>query len=270
MPDWVISSETPENYARYLVPAVFNTWATEVIQHVQARPGDSVLDVACGTGVAAFELAPMVGPEGRVVGIDLDASMLAIAERVRAERALNNVTFREMSVLEMKYNDGVFDKVVCQHALMFFDDKVHALREMYRVLSHGGKMVITVWGNRMHTPHEAAMADAFRACLPKVPPFFDTLFSLEERSDVEQLLRDAGIKQHAIIERVQRTALFPSDDEYWQGMALGRPIAGMVNALPPDLVNNIKAETLKRIAPYKSPTGYVFPMEAFVIMVVKP
>ena len=273
MPDWVIDSEAlarAENYARYLVPAVFQTWANETLEHVQARPGDTVLDVACGTGVTAFELAPLVGAEGRVVGIDIDTTMLSIAEQIREAREIKNVTLREMSATDLAFSDGVFDRVVCQHAFMFFDDKPRALHEMFRVLSHGGRLVFTVWGERMKIPHESAMADAARACLPQEPPFFGTLFNLGEHGAVERVLRDADIKQYAIVERVQRTAVFASDEVYWLGMAYGRPIASLLATLPPVVVSGIRAETLKRIYPYKAPQGYIFPMEAVVVTVVKP
>lgn len=273
MPDWATSTDTvtmAENYARYLVPAVFNTWTTETLQHLQARPEDNVLDVACGTGVVSFEIAQLVGAYGKVVGIDTDPGMLTIAERIRKGRGTNNLVFRQMDGNAIKYADGVFDRIVCQHALMFFDDKPRALREMFRVLSRGGSMVVTAWGSRMGTPHEALLADAFRAHLPEEPTFFETLFSLGERGDMEAALRDAGLKSHCIVERVQRTAMFTSSDSYWQGMVYGRPLVGLVESLPEHVRNAIHIEVISRMSAYKARSGYISPMEAVIAKITKP
>src|SRR3712207_2316717 len=106
MPDWATGIDTvtlAENYARFLVPAVFNTLTTETLQHLQARPEDNVLDVACGTGVVTFEAAQLVGPHAKVVGIDTDPGMLTIAERIRKGRGLNNIAFRQMDANAIKY-----------------------------------------------------------------------------------------------------------------------------------------------------------------------
>ena len=90
MPDWETGADAAaiaENYARYLLPAFFTTLASETLKHAQVRPGDTALDVACGTGVVTFEVAQLVGELGRAVGVDIDPTMLAIAERIRTSRA---------------------------------------------------------------------------------------------------------------------------------------------------------------------------------------
>jgi ubiquinone/menaquinone biosynthesis C-methylase UbiE len=273
MPDWIVGTDPAamaENYARYLVPAVFNTWTSETLQHLQARPEDNVLDVASGTGVTTFEVSRLIGPYGKVVGIDTDPGMLEIAERIRRARDLNNITFRQMDAHAIKYADAVFDRVVCQHALMFFDNQVGALREMFRVLAHGGRMVVTTWGSRMAAPHEALLAEAFHAYLPQEPSFFQTLFSLGERGDMERVLRDAGLRPHALVERVQRMANFTSSDSYWQGMVMGRPLCTLIESLPETVRNSIKLDAINRLYPYKSRSGYITPMEAVIVTITKP
>jgi ubiquinone/menaquinone biosynthesis C-methylase UbiE len=273
MPDWPVdvnSAAMAENYARYLVPSVLSVWAIETLQHTQARPNDTVLDVACGTGVVAFDMAQLVGPYGRVVGIDNDPGMLAIAERIRRARDMNQVQLREMDAHSLKYPDGVFDHVVCQHALMYFDDRPKAIREMMRVLSHSGRMVITAWGSRANTPHEAILGDVFRAIVPVESSYFDTVFSVGERGQMETILREAGVKSIAVIERVQRTAIFPSAEAYWQGVVLGRPIANLINSLPEATAAAIKNEVFSRIRPFKDQQRYIFPMEGVIVAITKP
>ena len=77
-----ISLAAAETYEAMFVPALFGEWAAHTVEAADLEPGQSVLDVACGTGVVARAAADVVGP-ARVVGIDLNDSMLAVARRSR-------------------------------------------------------------------------------------------------------------------------------------------------------------------------------------------
>jgi arsenite methyltransferase len=104
--------------------------------------GDSVLDVGCGAGVDTLIAAMMVGPEGRAVGIDLVPEMLERAKRNLAEIPLNNVEFLESSAESLKFADETFDAVVSNGAINLIPDKAKALREIFRVLKFGGRLMI--------------------------------------------------------------------------------------------------------------------------------
>ena len=129
---------------------------------------------------------------------------------------------------------------------------------------------MTAWSHRSATPHESTLAEAFHAVLGEEPPLFATLFDLGERGDMESLLREAGVKDHALIERVQRMAIFPSPESYWQGMVFGRPLAPLARSLTEQQLTAIKADTLNRMEPYKAKKGYISPMEAVIVTITKP
>lgn len=134
-----IPIETAEIYEERFVPALFADWAPHVVGMADLVPGQSVLDVACGTGIVARTAAERVGPDGRVVGVDLNQAMLTVADRVCA-----GVELRRADVTALPFGDGSFDAVLCQMALMFFPDRNAAIGEMGRVLSPGGTLVIMV------------------------------------------------------------------------------------------------------------------------------
>jgi ubiquinone/menaquinone biosynthesis C-methylase UbiE len=79
---WQLAGSAPEVYERYLVPALFGPWAPVLIDAAALRPGDRVLDLACGTGVVARQAKSQVGATGAVTGVDLNPGMLAIARSV--------------------------------------------------------------------------------------------------------------------------------------------------------------------------------------------
>ena len=127
---WQVAGSAPENYERYLVPAIFGPFATDLVELSAIQPGERVLDVACGPGVVARLAAEVVGATGRVVGVDLNAGMLAVARTLPLARGAP-VEWREDDAAALQLPDGGFDVVLCQQGLQVFPDRPAALREKY-------------------------------------------------------------------------------------------------------------------------------------------
>lgn len=106
------------------------------------RPGEKVVDVGSGAGIDALIAAKMVGPEGRVVGVDMTAAMLETARKAADEAGLDNVEFREGLMEDLPVEDGWADVVISNGVLNLTPDKPRALAEMHRVLAPGGRLQI--------------------------------------------------------------------------------------------------------------------------------
>ena len=117
-----------EIYESFFVPALSAPWAEDLLRRTAPRPGERVLDVACGTGIVARRVAPRVGPTGRVVGVDPNLGMLAVARAAAAAEGVS-IEWREGRAEALPVEDAAFDLVCCQVALMFFEDRAAALRE---------------------------------------------------------------------------------------------------------------------------------------------
>jgi ubiquinone/menaquinone biosynthesis C-methylase UbiE len=145
---WQVVGNAAETYERALVPAVFAAWAPFVVALAGPRPGERVLDVACGTGVVARLAAQRVGRAGKVVGLDLNPGMLAVAASATANEPTTSasLTWQEASATKMPFPDAAFDIVYCQLGLQFFPDRPAALHEMYRVLAPGGRLGLMCGG----------------------------------------------------------------------------------------------------------------------------
>lgn len=125
------------------------------------RPGDAVLDLGCGAGFDALVAAQLVGPAGRVVGIDLSPEMLAVAEAGRAEVGFSRVEFRAAAVEALPFPDASFDVALSNGVLNLVPDKPAALREIFRVLRPGGRLQacdISLVGERL-PPDKAPWSD---------------------------------------------------------------------------------------------------------------
>ena len=131
----------------------------QLMKSSQISRGQTVLDVATGTGQPALTIAKkIVGPTGRVIGVDLSPEMLEAAKEEAAYQGLTNVIFQivEDESLSM-FSDDTFDTVVCRNGLMFMPDTVKALKAFRRVLKPGGKASVTVWGSPDKSPVMAAV-----------------------------------------------------------------------------------------------------------------
>src|SRR5688500_1839868 len=131
-----------ENYERYFVPAIGAPLAADLTDMAAPRPGERVLDVACGTGIVARLAAERVGTGGAVVGLDFNPGMLGVARSVTPPDLA--IEWQEASADVMPLPNEAFDVVLCQLALQFMPDKAAALREMRRVLAIDGRVAINV------------------------------------------------------------------------------------------------------------------------------
>jgi ubiquinone/menaquinone biosynthesis C-methylase UbiE len=142
-----ISVEAAEMYEAELVPALFEEWASHLVEAAGVLPGQRVLDVACGTGVVTRAAAERVGETGKVVGLDLNEAMLTVARRLRPD-----LDWRQGDAAELPFSDSSFDVVLCQSGLMFFPDVAKTLREMARVVTDQGIVAVQVWDRRESQP----------------------------------------------------------------------------------------------------------------------
>jgi SAM-dependent methyltransferase len=106
------------------------------------RSGDRVVDVGCGAGIDSLIAAKMVGPEGRVIGVDMTPSMLEVARAAAAEAGFDHVEFREGLMEDLPVDDAWADVVISNGVLNLTPDKPRVLAEMHRVLVPAGRLQI--------------------------------------------------------------------------------------------------------------------------------
>ena len=157
-------------YEEKFVPTLYQQWSKPLIEAAAIGRGNRVLDIACGTGVVTRDVAGIVGRDNPPTGLDLSSGMLAVARDLAP-----HIEWQQGDATDLPYPDASFDRVLCQFGLMFFPDRVAALKEMSRVLRPGGRLALAVWDSLDKNPgfarkvdileHSAgrAAADALRA-----------------------------------------------------------------------------------------------------------
>jgi SAM-dependent methyltransferase len=131
-------------YLREVDPR-FATVVENVLRRGDLKPGQQVLDLGTGTGSVAIGAAGLVGPTGKVTGVDISADMLALARRRIADSGHTNIGLREGRAEELPAGDGTVDVLLASLSLMYVVDRDAAAREIRRVLRPGGRFVAAVW-----------------------------------------------------------------------------------------------------------------------------
>ena len=168
-----------------MTAGMHHRWRERAADRAELRPGDSALDVCCGTGDLALELARRVTPGGRVVGCDFSEPMLDLAREKASERGADGVRFEWADALQLPYDDGRFDAVTVGFGVRNLADLDRGLREMARVLRPGGRLVIL----EITQPRPAAALDLLLALVRPARPG-----SGRPRRRLRGLLLPAGIR----------------------------------------------------------------------------
>lgn len=209
--------ETPRNpaetYEHSMVPVLFEPWARRLVQVADPQPGERVLDVACGTGIVARVAASHAGPGTSVTGLDISPGMLGAARNSFGLEG-HDVEWIEGRAEALPFPGGSFDVVLCQFALMFFEDRHAALSEMHRVLDDDGRLGISVWQEKEWHPFYETLHDVIRWHLGTSG--VGDIFAMGDAEQLRSLVSAAGF--HTIsIRSMSMTARFPDPEGFLAG-----------------------------------------------------
>jgi ubiquinone/menaquinone biosynthesis C-methylase UbiE len=246
-------------YDEQFVPALFGHWGPVLRDAADVAAGQQVLDVACGTGALTVAVAGRVLPGGAAHGLDANPQMLAVAPRKQAA-----IVWHEGRAESLPFNDATFDAVVSQFGLMFFDDRIAALREMWRVLRPGGRLAVAVCDAIEHSPGYASLAALLDRLFGKhIGDAFRAPFVRGDAHVLRALCTGAGIADARIVQR-QGSARFASIDAL---VSTERACAWTLGgALDDRQFEQLRREAQAKFAPFVDPSGMVaFEMPALLI-----
>jgi len=258
-----VTRSAAEIYEEFFLPALFQEWAPRIAAAAHLASGQRVLDVACGTGVLAREAARWVAPGGMAVGLDRNEGMLAVARRHGPD-----VTWKLGVAEALPFADASFDAVVSQFGLMFFEDRVKALGEMWRVLKPGGRMAVAVWDALETSPGYAAVVVLLdRLFGARIANELRAPFVLGDAKILRTLFNDAGMPDVEI--QVQSgTARFPSIESWVQTDVKGWTLADLIDERQYELLQREAAIALRRFV--KTDGSVAFDSPAQVVTAQRP
>lgn len=230
------------------------------------RPAESVLDVACGTGLVSFAAAQAVGPCGRVVGVDLSGRMVEAARRRAARRGATNTSFERMDAQRLALPDASFDVALCALGLMYVPDPFAALLEMRRVLRPRGRIAVAVWGERSRCGWAAVFDIVDAEVSSEVCPLF---FRLGPRDALARLCADVGLRVVAE-QRIATSLDYADADEACRAAFIGGPVALAWSRFGDDARTRARSRYVEALAPWRDGRRFRVPAEFVVVSAEVP
>ena len=260
------SGSVPANYERYMVPLLFRPYAELLAQRAQTLQPHRILETAAGTGVVTAALADAL-PGADIVATDLNQAMLDVAQ---TRAASSKVTFRQSDALELPFEDGSFDLVVCQFGVMFYPDKVKGNTEARRVLRDDGTYLFAVWDRIERNLLSHLANESMRRAFPDNPPQFMVRgpYSYHEPEWIERDLRASGFTDIAV-ETVDFVSRSPSSEDAARALCYGSPMGVELEEYGPGALDHVFANLTQSASEYEGANGFEAPMSAHIVTATK-
>lgn len=218
------------------------------------RPGERVLDLACGTGLVTFRAAEAIGPTGRLAATDIAEGMVTRVAADAASRGLSG-DFRRMDAEALDYPDASFDAVLCSLGLMYVAEPLNAAREMRRVLGPGGRAAAVVWGARRNCGWAEIFPIVERRTASDVCPMF---FALGTGHALADTFVQAGFRE-VRTESISVPIVFPTAEDAIGAAFVGGPVALAYSHFSEDARESAHAEYLASIEAHRMGDAYHVP-----------
>ena len=197
--------ESAQYWARHrdTIRTMFMPLTQALVEHAGIHEGQSVLDVAGGTGEPSLTIAEIVGPTGSVTCTDAVNEMVETARSEAQSRGITNVQFRQCTADALPFPSNSFDVTVSRLGAMFFPDPVAAIREMLRVTKPGGSLALAVWHKSEVNPFCYVVTSVIdRHINPGVvDPDAPNAFRFAEPGKLAGIMTEAGasdVKEHVV------------------------------------------------------------------------
>jgi ubiquinone/menaquinone biosynthesis C-methylase UbiE len=259
---WQLTMKAAEMYEHCPAQYILGPWAPLLVETARPAVGERVLDVACGTGVVARAAARRVGRSGRVVGIDLNPGMIAVAQSLPAIDGAP-IEWLERSALDLGLDDASFDVVLCQQGLQFFPDKAVALKEMRRVLAGNGRLALSVWNivNVYNTAVSVALAKFVDS---DIAARFNASRKTPTADELRQLVTEAGFSDVEVsISRIN--VHLPRIDKFVLDHLAATPVASAVASTDTETRKQIGSSVMQQLQSYIDGDGITYPDETRVL-----
>lgn len=243
-----------------------------LVERLDPRPGQTILDLAAGLGETGFLAARRVGEAGRVLVTDFAPRMVAAARRRAAELGVTNAEFRELDAEQMALELECVDGVVCRWGYMLMADPGAAFGETYRVMRPGGRLALSVFAAPERNPWASLVGSILvtERHIPPPVPGSPGIFALSDPKRLRELITRVGFVSPDVVE-MPLTWRFPKRDNYWWVLTeMAGAISPILRGLSPEAQAKVRAHLDDMAQPFRVGDGYVFPVLCWNVAARKP
>lgn len=227
----------------------------DLVADLAPKPGEYILDIATGPGEPAMTIARLVAPRGKVVGVDLSAEMVKLANEVAKRRGLANATFEEQDAERMTLPDASFDAAVSAFGFQIVTDPEKAAKEAHRVLKPGGRIAVSVWSVAEKCPAlQVLVGPMMEDAEPDETGYLPTPYEMGGPGEMVAFLEKAGF--HGARERrVQHDWVFASEEEYFRLVLEGTPLGHSLREEDKAVQEDVMRKTRRNLQAWKQKDG---------------
>jgi ubiquinone/menaquinone biosynthesis C-methylase UbiE len=223
----------------------WDRFGAETVSRLPLADGQLVVDLCCGAGASAIPAARLVGPAGRVLGIDVAEPLLEMA-RVRAAReGLANAEFRYGDATRTALPDGSFDAVVCVFGVFFAADMTGFVAEMWRLVRPGGVLAVTTWGQGLWEPASSVFWESVREVEPSLFKAFNPWDEITTEAALTDLLARGGV-EHPDASATAGQHHLEHPDRFWD-IVLGSGYRSTIDALNQEQRDLVRRRVLREV-----------------------
>jgi ubiquinone/menaquinone biosynthesis C-methylase UbiE len=226
----------------------WNYFGRRTIELLSLPVAARVLDVCCGAGASAIPAVELVGPTGKVIGVDLSQNLLELA-RTKAT-GITNIEFELGDMLALRFSNESFDAVVCVFGIFFVPDMHMAVRELWRCVRPGGQLAVTTWGPNFFEPANSAFWRSIKEVRPDLHKSFNPWDRINNQASLKAILKEGGVESPKIIAENRSHPIHSAED--WWTILLGSGYRGTIEQLNPSERERVRKANLAFIRDQKT------------------
>jgi SAM-dependent methyltransferase len=264
---WRTSAPFWERY-REIIGQMFAPVTQALVEDGLIGSGHAVLDIATGPGEPAMTIAALVGPEGKIFGIDPAPEMVEAARRAAARLGFRNAQFEVSSADRLPFPADTFDAVVSRFGVMFFPSPVDAVREMLRVLKPGRRLALAVWNSANRNPFFYTLQRVIERYVDSPPPAPDApdAFRFADPGKLRDVLSEAGtIAPSERLLHFDVQAPISVEDFWMLRSEMSEKLRGTLATLSGEQRGEVKRQGLEALRGYYTDRGMTFPAEVLIV-----
>ena len=264
---WGASAPFWEKHSE-IIRQMFAPITQALVEDAQIGSQHTVLDIAMGPGEPALSVAALVGPEGKVFGIDPIPEMVAAARRAADRLGLKNVQFDVAFADHLPFPTDTFDAVISRFGVMFFPSPVDAIREILRVLKPGQKLALAVWHFAERNPFHYTLSRVIDRYVesPPLAPDAPDAFRFAVPGKLAEVLIEAGAI--TVSERLFQFAIQApvSVEDFWTlRCEMSEKLREKIAMLSKEQVVEVKCQALEAFREYSTDRGLSSPAEVLIV-----